>query len=142
MVRAALSRTGLLALGAAALAGCTVDAFTYTIDRYGTVKARQVHLACHDTYEIYDRPDAGTILVVTNALNEAMASACDEPSSATLPKPERMRRVAKIFLEETTDRPECGITRENPVTDLHTEFSYKCPAPATRKAVAVTPKRR
>ena len=105
--------------------------------------ARQVHLACHDTYEVYDRPDAGTILVITNALTEALAGACgDEPTAAALPKPDRMRRVARIFLEETTDRPECRITRETQVTDFHTEFGYRCPAPPARTAAAIKPRRR
>lgn len=110
----------------AALGGCSFDAFTYTVDRYGTVKERQVHLGCNDAYEVFDRPDAGSLLVVTNGANETLSGLCG--GLAELPKPERMRRVARVFLDETTDRPACRITREAEVTSLHTEFNYRCPA--------------
>lgn len=138
----ALRRLAVLAAISAACAGCSFDAFTYTVDRYGAVNARQVHLGCHDTYEIYDRPDAGTILVVTNPINEVMAGACSEPGLVTLPRPERMRRVAHIFLEETTDRPQCRITREGEVTEQHTEFGYQCAAPPRLNPAAAKSKRR
>ena len=138
---APLRRIGSLAAVAALCAGCSFDAFTYTVDRYGTATARQVHLGCHDTYEIYDRPDAGLLLAITNGLNEALASACDGPGIATLPKEERLRRAAHIYLEETTDRPLCRITRETAITDLHTEFAYRCPAPGTPTPRVAAPPR-
>lgn len=111
----------------AALGGCSFDAFTYTVDRYGTVKERLVRLGCNDAYEVFDRPDAGALLVVTNGANETLSGLCG--GSAELPKPERMRRVARLFLNETSDRPTCQITRETDVTPVHTEFNYRCPAP-------------
>lgn len=111
----------------ALLGGCSFDAFTYTVDRYGTAKENLVHLGCRDAYAVYDRPDAGAMLVVTNGANEALSPLCG--GLAELPKPERMRRVAKLFLDETSDRPACQITRETEVTSLHTEFNYRCPPP-------------
>lgn len=137
---APLRRIGsLVAVATTLCAGCSFDAFTYTVDRYGTASARQVHLGCHDTYEVYDRPDAGLVLVITNGLNEALASACDEPGIDTLPKEERLRRAAHVYLEETSDRPLCRITRESVITDLHTEFAYRCPAPGAPAPRAATP---
>jgi hypothetical protein len=116
---------------AAVTAGCTVEAFTYTVDRYGTVKARQLRLGCDDTYEVYDR-GRGALLAVTHPLNEEALGACG--GVAGLPKAERLRRVARIYLEETTDRPECAIRRETEMTPLHTEFEYRCPAPRAARA--------
>ena len=134
-MRETLRRVVMLAGIGAALAGCSIDTFTSTIERYGTVKARQVHLGCHDTYEVYDRPDAGTILVLTNGVNEALAGLCADGSAAPA-RPERMRRVARLFLEETSDRPQCGVVRETPVSEWQTEYGYRCPAlPALRRRV-------
>ncbi|NNM71835.1 hypothetical protein [Enterovirga aerilata] len=119
-----------LLLSAAALpllAGCSIDAFTYTIDRYGEVKSVHVHLGCKDTYEVYDRPEARSFVVVTNGVNEALLNSCG--GLAGLPTAERMRRVAEIYLEETSARPQCRITRESALTDFHTEYGYRCPEP-------------
>ena len=123
-----LGRLGVALLATAACAGCSVDTFTYTVDRYGNVTGNQVHLGCHDTYEVFDRPDAGTLMVVTNPLNESLGAFCDS-GSAVLPKPERLRRAADLYLEETTDRPACRIYRTSEITPVHTEFAYRCPAP-------------
>jgi hypothetical protein len=108
-------------MSAAVLAGCSVETFTYTMDRYGEVRGRQVRLGCRDTYEAFDRPEARSLLVVTNGLNEALSSSCSGP-----PQPERMRRVAQIYLAETSARPECNVIRERRLTEFHTEFSYRC----------------
>ena len=66
-------RLGLFALAAAALGGCSVETFSYTVDRYGTTQATNVRLGCNDSYEVYDRPDAGTLIVITNGVNEINA---------------------------------------------------------------------
>ena len=129
----AFSRTGswkpvLASLGAILCAGCAVSAVSYQIDRYGTVTGTMVHLGCHDTYEVFDRPDAASMLVNTNALNETVGGLCGE-GAATLPREERMRRVARIFLEETTDRPDCRVVNETPLSPYQTEYTYRCPAP-------------
>lgn len=137
---AGFRRLGVSAAVAVACTGCSIDTFTYTVDRYGTVNARQVHLGCHDTYEVFDRPDAGLLLAVTNPLNETLASACGGPVEG-LPREERLRRTARIFLEETSDRPLCRITRETPLSDLHTEFAYRCPASAIAKPAVIKPRR-
>lgn len=110
------------AMLAAILAGCSVETFTYTMDRYGEVRGRHVRLGCRDAYEAFDRPEARSLLVVTNGLKEALSSSCSGP-----PQAERMRRVAEIYLAETSSRPECRIVRERSLTDFHTEFSYRCP---------------
>jgi hypothetical protein len=109
------------------LGGCSVDTFTYTINRYGEVKGTHVHLGCHDTYEVFDRKDAGSFVVVTSGLNEALVDTCG--SFAGVPQAERTRRIADIYLAETSARPACRVTRQTPLTDFHTEFSYSCPAP-------------
>ncbi len=121
-------------LALSTLAGCSVETFTYTIDRYGEVKGIHVHLGCHDTYEVFDRRDAASLVVVTNGLNEAIVSSCS--GLASLPPGERMRRVAEIFLVETSARPECRITRESRLTDFHTEFNYVCPGPRPLRSAA------
>ena len=113
------------AIALSVLAGCSVDAFTYTVNRYGEVKGLRVRLGCNDAYEVFDRKEANSLLVVTNGVNEALISSCS--GLAGLPRAERMRRVAGIYLEESAGRPECRITGEKPVTEFHTEFSYRCP---------------
>jgi hypothetical protein len=127
-----ISLAGLLSLVGA---GCAVSVVSYEADRYSITGGVQVHLACRDTYEVFDRPDAGTMLVTTNALNEGMGLICDE-GAAGLPKEERMRRVARLFLDENTNRPDCRITRELPLQPFHTEFSYRCPVPGAPAAPA------
>lgn len=118
---------------ASVLGGCTVEAFTYTIDRYGTVKATHVHLGCRDTYEVFDRPADGTLLVTSGPVNEAVADLCDG-GVARLSTPQRLRRAAEIFLAETTLRPDCRIAGERPVSGNHVEFTYRCPTVAGRSA--------
>lgn len=120
------------------LGACSFDAFTYTVDRYGTVKARQIHLGCRDTYEVFDRPSAGTLLVTTNGVNELLASLCGTPTEA-LPREARMRRVAQIFLDEARDRRDCRITRATPLSEWHLEYAYACgtaPPPESRRVRA------
>jgi hypothetical protein len=116
-----LSKLFISTMSAAILAGCSVETFTYTMDRYGEVRGRQVRLGCRDTYEAFDRPEARSLLVVTNGVNEALASSCSSPARA-----ERMRRVAEIYLAETSARPECQVVRARGLTEFHTEFSYRC----------------
>ena len=130
---AALSFVGL------SVAACSFEAFTYTVDRYGTVTGQQIRLGCRDTYEVFDRPGSGSLLVVTNGVNEGLANAC-ATGGAALPRPERLRRVAEIFLAETTLRPDCRIARQNEVSDFHAEFRYRCPSGA--EPVSTTKPRR
>lgn len=116
-------RIGLAGALLAALGGCSIDAFTYTTARYGTVKPVDVTLRCRDTYEVIDRPDAGTLLVGTNAVNEVLAGCLDGgPDTVT-----RMREVVRIFLVEKTSRPLCRVTREQDISLTHREFFYRCP---------------
>lgn len=123
----------LSALAVTALAGCSVNAFTYTLTEYGEVKGVRVRLGCNDAYEVFDRPGAARLLVVTNGINEIAMGTC--PGLAGLPRDERMRRVAKIYLEETTSRPDCRVASDAALSEMHTEFAYRCgPAqPATRR---------
>jgi hypothetical protein len=122
--------TGRLCLGAAAgliltaLGGCAFDAATYTISRYGASWSTNVTLRCRDTYEVLDRPDAATMLVGTNPLNEVLAGCLDGGPDATT----RQREAARIYLSEKTNRPFCRIVDERDVTLTHREFSYACPA--------------
>jgi hypothetical protein len=117
------------AIALSVLAGCSVDAFTYTMNRYGEVKGLRVRLGCNDAYEVFDRKEANSLVVVTNAVNEALMNSCS--GLAGLPRAERMRRVAGFYLEESAGRPECRVTGENPITEFHTEFSYRCQGPRT-----------
>ena len=126
-----LRRILVPALALSALAGCAVETFTYTINRYGEVKGVHVHLGCHDTYEVFDRREAASFVVVTNGLNEAVVSSCG--GLASLPRAERISRVAEIYLGETSARPHCRITRQSALTDFHTEFNYACPEPRVRR---------
>lgn len=130
-----LSRLGVLAIASLALAGCSFDVATYTIGRYGEVKGVHVRLGCHDTYEVFDRPDAGSLVVVTNAVNESLV--CDGASA--LPRAARMRRIAEIYLGETTDRPTCAVVREAELSPVHTELQYRC---AGQDRPRVVPRRR
>jgi hypothetical protein len=114
------------ALALSALAGCSVDAFTYTINRYGEVKGVRVRLGCNDAYEVFDKKEANSLVVVTNGINEAVINSCS--GLAGLPRSDRMRRVADLYLDESAGRPECRVTGENPITEFHTEFSYRCQA--------------
>lgn len=123
-------RLALAGLLGAALAGCGIESATYTMGRYGLSAGIAVTLRCRDTYEVFDRPDAATLLVVTNVLNEALVNCLDGGP----PLPERQRQVARIFLEEKTNRPLCTIVGETPLTLAHREFSYRCPLdPAAQK---------
>ncbi|WP_375460222.1 hypothetical protein [uncultured Enterovirga sp.] len=108
----------------AALVGCSFDTATYTLDRYGLTKGVNVTLRCRDTYEVYDRPEAASLIVITNVLNETLAACVDNGP----PLAERQREVARIFLDEKTNRPLCTIVGETPLTAVHREFSYRCPA--------------
>jgi hypothetical protein len=137
--RLGLPKIGLAGLLALLCTGCAT--IVYESDRYGTAPSAQVHLACHDTYEVFDRVEAGTLLVVTNPLNENLHLICDEGATG-LPKEERMRRAAHIFLEELSNRPTCTITRETPLLPYQTEFSYRCPVPGAPVTPVRTSKRR
>ena len=119
------------ALALSALAGCSVDALTYTIGHYGEVKGVRVRLGCNDAYEVFDRKSANSLLVVTNAINEVVMNSCT--GLAGLPRSERMQRVATFYLEESAGRPDCKVARENPVSEFHTEFSYTCREPRAPK---------
>lgn len=135
-----LRALALASIGAALCAGCST--FAYTVDRYGRSNAVQMHLGCHDTYEVYDRPDALSMLVGTNALNETLAGVCDDAGAGALPREERLRRVARLFLDEPGARPDCRIVRATSVTAYATEFDYRCPAPPAAPATPATPGRR
>lgn len=116
-----------LCVAAALLAGaggCSLDAFTYTSDRYGTVRGVNMSLRCRDTYEVFDRPDAATLLVATNAVNEVLAGCIDGGP----PRAQRQAEVARLFLEEKTNRPGCRIVGEQELAEFLREFSYRCPA--------------
>lgn len=119
-----LGKLACSALALATLAGCSFEAFTYTLDEYGDLKATRVRLGCSDAYEVYDRPPAGRLLVVTNGINEAVAGSC--PGLAGLPREERMRRAATIHLSETTSRPDCRVVRETALSEFHREYAYRC----------------
>ena len=114
-----------------ALGGCVAS---YELVRYNTAAVTQVHLGCHDTYEVFDRPDAGAMLVGTNVLNETLAATCSDGIGA-LPLELRLRRAAQIFLEEASDRPACRIAREAVLTPFQAEFNYVCPPPKPRRGV-------
>jgi hypothetical protein len=79
------------------------------------------------------------MLVNTNALNEGVSLVCKN-GAAGLPKEERLRRAAGIYLEETTKRPICRIISETPLSPLQTEFNYRCTPPEAAPARA-RPKR-
>jgi hypothetical protein len=114
-----------------ALAGCAVETFGYAMSQYGDVRGVRVRLGCRDTYEVFDRTDRRSLVVVTNPLNEALARACAD--AAPLPRPDRMRRIAGIFLTETTARPQCVLGPERPLTEFHAEYEYRCPEPRPRR---------
>lgn len=118
-------RLALAGLISAALAGCSGGSATYTLERYGLVKGVNVTLRCRDTYEVYDRPDAATLVVITNVLNETLAGCLD---NGVPPLADRQRQVARIFFDEKTNRPLCTIVGETPLTIVHREFTYRCPA--------------
>lgn len=121
--RLGVSALAVLLVGAV-LAGCAqFDTFTYLADRYGRGGSVSVNLNCRDTYEVYDRPDGGTLLVITNPLNEVLVACLDSgaPDLAT-----RQRQVARIFFDEKTNRPQCRITHEEALSERHREFSYTC----------------
>ena len=123
-----MTKTGCLriALAGALLAGlggCAFDTATYTMARYGTVRPVNVTLRCRDTYDVSDRPDAFSLVVGTNGVNEVLAGCFDGgPDAAT-----RQREVAKVYLAEKSGRPLCRITEERELTLTHREFFYRCP---------------
>lgn len=115
------------------LAGCSVDVYTYTLSHYGEVRGVHVRLGCDDTYEVFDRPDTSSFVIVTNGVNEAIAPCSD---GATSPKEARMARIARTYLDETSARPQCRIVRQAELTPFHTEITYACGAgakPAPRR---------
>lgn len=113
-----------LALGSLAVLGaCANDSFSYTITRYGSVKGVPVQLRCRDTYDVFDRYDARSLIVVTNPVNEVVVGCLDGgPDLAT-----RQREVVRIFFDEKVKRPLCRVTRERDITAFHREFDYRCP---------------
>ena len=119
LLRLCLAATLLAATGA-----CSFGGFVYTNDRYGNVRGVNVSLRCRDTYEVFDRPDAATLLVLTNAVNEVLAGCIDGGP----PRAQRQAEVARIYLEEKTNRPGCRIVGEQELSEFHREFSYSCPA--------------
>jgi hypothetical protein len=120
-----LGRLAVSALVATLLGGCTLETVSYAIGEYGEVRGVRVRLQCRDTYEVFDRRSAGRFVVVTNPVNEALAGSCSD--AAALPRPERMRRVAEIFLSETTNRLECTLSGQRALSEFHSEFDYRCP---------------
>ena len=127
-----LGRFVLSALTGLMLGGCTVETVSYAINQYGEQKGIRVRLGCRDTYEVFDRRDAGRFVVVTNPVNEALAASCAD--AAALPRPERMRRVAEVFLSESTSRPECALSAQRQLTEFHSEFDYRCPDSRSRRS--------
>ena len=116
-------RLGLAGILLAALGACSFDAFTYSVGRYGTVKPVNVTLRCRDTYEVLDRPEAASLLVGTNPVNEALVGCFDGgPDVVT-----RQREVARLYLVEKSNRPLCRVVDERDVTLTHREFFYRCP---------------
>lgn len=109
----------------AGLVGCSVGGFVYTTERYGTVRGVNVTLRCRDTYEVFDRPEAFSLLVITNGLNEALVT-CFDGGGPSLQ--ERQREVARLFLEEKTNRPLCRVVGTTELSAFHREFNYRCPA--------------
>ena len=131
-----LGRFGISVLVSTLLAGCSIETASYAMNQYGEVRGVRVRLDCRDTYEVFDRRDWGRLIVVTNPVNEALAASCVD--AAALPRPERMRRVAEIYLAETSSRPECTQSGQRELTPLHSEFDYRCPA---SRAVRAEPRR-
>lgn len=121
-MRTLLLRFALLGVPVLALAGCSFAAFTYTNDRYGLIMETNITLRCRDTYQVYDRPDLSTLLVMSNPLNEALN--CLEGGQPPLAA--RQREVAQIFLQERTNRPQCRVAAEVELSVYHREFSYSC----------------
>ena len=121
----AFPRLATATLLAAAVGACSFDAFTYTVDAYGGVRGTAVSVGCSAGYEVFDRPEKGTMLVATNVFTEAANGTC---GTGPLPLAARQRQVAEIYLAETTDRPLCRLTRDQEITDRHREFGYTCPA--------------
>lgn len=121
-MKSARARFALIALGLPAIAGCSIETFSYVTDRYGSAGGPNVTLNCRDVYEVADRPDAGTMLVLTNVLNEALV-ACFGPGK---PLAMRQREAAQIFLAEKTNRPQCRIVAERDLTAAGREFTYRC----------------
>lgn len=122
-------------LAVVATTGCAFDAFVYSSDRYGAVKGVAVTLRCRDTYEVFDRVDAATLLVGTNGLNEVLVGCIDGGSP---PLPVRQREVAQLFLAEKTNRPLCRIVRDTEISATLREFAYRCPtvaAPRLRRDI-------
>ena len=116
-------RPVLASLVALGLGGCAIEAFTYTIDRYGTAKPVNVRLGCDDTYEVFDRPEQRSLLVVTGVVTELLVDACGSGA----PLAQRQRRIAEIFLAETSNRPLCRLSGDTEISPFHREFSYSCP---------------
>lgn len=125
-------RLALAAALATVCAGCAFEGFTYTVDRYGSAKPANVRLACRDTYEVYDRADLGSLIVITNAVNEILACGDDRVK----PLAQRQREVAEVFLAEVSKRPTCRLTGDAEITGRHREFTYGCPAASAAPRIA------
>ncbi|TDR94472.1 hypothetical protein [Enterovirga rhinocerotis] len=116
-------RIALAAGGLAFVGACANDSFTYTMERYGAVKGVTVKLRCRDAYEVFDRYDARSLIVVTNPVSELVGGCLEGGADRAV----RQREVARIYLEERAKRPLCRITRERDITGLQREFDYRCP---------------
>lgn len=124
-----LRRIALVAALGALVAGCVTDAdtFAHISGRYVTLKPQVVTIGCNEPYEVYDRREGRSMLVVSNALREVAGCGLDGVDPAASRRL-RFRAAAETFLRETR-REACRLEREAVFTELMTEFPYTCPGP-------------
>jgi hypothetical protein len=121
----------------ALLSGCAT--MTYIVDNYRGIELREVATE-DDTYRVFDRPDAG-MMMVTSSVGAAAAQGIGRGltfgAADTTPAKPLFQRAAERFLAET-ERAHCRITDGYLLISPQYEFKYDCTRPA---AVTARPKR-
>ena len=117
---ARLGRLGLAAGPLVVLAGCATA--SYLSSAYIGVPPQIVTTGCKDTYEVYDKRQAGKLLVVSNVLREL--AECDG-SGRDRGKLARFEETARVYFAEIR-RAECRIVTAAALSPLHAEFTYAC----------------
>lgn len=123
-----MGRGWTVAVVAALLLGSCRTA-AYLSDTYVGVVPQIVTTGCRDAYEIYDKREAGKLLVVSHLFRERPD--CGGPGKVALDaegaRKARFREAADTYLGEIR-RGGCRILESAALSSLHYEYLYTCPA--------------
>lgn len=123
--------TARLLTAAAVLSLGACSGISYVLENYKGVEKQEIHVEGDDDYRIFDKPDAGRMMV-TSSLSSAAGQGAVKglflgAVDASPPKP-RFQKAAETFLT-STNRPNCRVTDGYLLVSPQWEFAYTCAQP-------------